>query len=81
MPNPSELQRQRELEVNALRHFPCSGKPPKRKCFVDFDAYTPDEIEFMNAMREFKERTRKLNPDCRDILAVLRSLGYRRVVS
>ena len=74
MPNPSELQRQGE-------QLQCAGKPPKRKCFVDFDAYTPDEIEFMNAMREFKERTRKLNPDCRDILAVLRSLGYRRVVS
>lgn len=41
--------------------------------------YTPDEVEFMMAMAEFKRVNRRLNPDCRDMLNVLRSLGYRKV--
>lgn len=40
--------------------------------------YTPDELEFMNAMDKFKRDHRKPCPDCKDILAVAHSLGYRK---
>ena len=72
MPNPSELQRQHETLQRADRSS-------KRKCYVDFDSYTADEIEFMFAMQKFKDNNRKPYPDCRDILGVLRALGYRKV--
>ncbi len=35
--------------------------------------------EFMLAMSRFKRLHRVLNPDCRDVLAVLKSLGYAKV--
>lgn len=41
--------------------------------------FTPAEIEFMLAMDAFKLRTHTANPDCRDVLAVAKALGYRLV--
>lgn len=40
--------------------------------------YSADEIEFMTAMQEFKVRTAKAFPTYAEVLAVARSLGYRR---
>lgn len=40
--------------------------------------YSPDEIEFMTAMQEFKIRTAKAFPTYAEVLAVAKSLGYRR---
>ena len=41
--------------------------------------YTPDELEFMNAMQQFKVRTGKTFPTHGDVLRIARTLGYRRV--
>jgi hypothetical protein len=42
--------------------------------------YTPDELEFMNAMQEFKVRHAKAFPSHGDVLRVAYSLGYRQTV-
>ena len=40
--------------------------------------YTMDEIEFMNALAEFKRANGRTFPTCSEILNVLRSLGYEK---
>jgi hypothetical protein len=42
--------------------------------------YTDDELEFMNAMQRFKERTGKPFPTCGEVIKVAVTLGYRRQV-
>jgi len=41
--------------------------------------YTPDEIEFMNAMDEYKRCNGRMFPTCSEILEVIQSLGYRKL--
>src|SRR5207253_5985915 len=41
--------------------------------------YTDDEIEFMKAMDQYKRSNRRPFPTWREVLEVLRSLGYRKV--
>lgn len=43
--------------------------------------YTDEEREFMAAMDRFKRDHHKPFPTCRDVLAVIWSLGYRRLAS
>lgn len=43
-------------------------------------ALTADEIEFGKAMHQYKRRTGRLNPSYAEVLAVIHSLGYRKVV-
>ncbi len=38
--------------------------------------YTPDEIEFMHALDEYKRKNGRMFPTCSEILEVIRSLGY-----
>ena len=38
--------------------------------------YSPDEIEFMGAMDEYKRRSGRMFPTCSEVLEVLKSLGY-----
>ena len=42
-------------------------------------SYTPDEVEFMNALDEFKRASGRTFPTCSDVLGVLRKLGYEKV--
>jgi hypothetical protein len=42
--------------------------------------YTPAEIEFMEAMQTFRKERKRLFPTWRDVLEVLMSLGYAKVV-
>lgn len=42
--------------------------------------YTVDELEFMNAMQDFKVRHAKAFPSYGDVLRVAFALGYRREV-
>ena len=42
--------------------------------------YTPDEMEFMNAMQRFKESSGKSFPSHGEVIKVAVALGYRRVV-
>ncbi len=67
-----------------------SGAPPERRARKDrrrridpttFDKqYTDDEMEFMNAMQRFKERSGKSFPTYREVIRVLVDLGYRRAI-
>lgn len=43
-------------------------------------SYTQDEVEFMNALAEFKRESGRLFPTCSEILAVLRGIGYEKVI-
>lgn len=40
--------------------------------------YTPDEIEFMKALEEYKRLSGRMFPTCSEILEVLRNLGYEK---
>jgi hypothetical protein len=40
---------------------------------------TPEELEFLKAMERFQRERRRRYPTWREVLFVLRSLGYRRV--
>jgi hypothetical protein len=42
--------------------------------------YTDDELQFMNAMQKFKERSGKPFPTYGEVIKVAVSLGYRRVI-
>ena len=43
--------------------------------------YTKDELEFMNAMQRFKERTGKAFPTHAEVIRVAISLGYRMPIA
>lgn len=40
--------------------------------------YTPEEVEFLRAISAFKALRRRPNPTAREILAIVRALGYRK---
>ncbi|MCS7303638.1 MAG: hypothetical protein NZ602_00820 [Thermoguttaceae bacterium] len=40
--------------------------------------YTPEEIEFMRALDEYKRSSGRMFPTCSEILEVLRKLGYEK---
>ena len=42
--------------------------------------YSADEIEFMHALDAYKRSAGRMFPTCSEILEVIRSLGYERVV-
>ena len=41
--------------------------------------YSLDEVEFMNALAEFKRASGRLFPSCSEILDILRNLGYEKI--
>ena len=40
--------------------------------------YTPEEIEFMNAMDEYKRASGRMFPTCSEVLEVIVKLGYEK---
>jgi hypothetical protein len=42
---------------------------------------TAEELEFLKAMERFQRRHHRRYPTCREVLFVLKSLGYRRVAT
>lgn len=42
--------------------------------------YTDDELEFMNAMQQFKVQSGKTFPTHGEVLRVAHALGYRRII-
>ncbi|MDR0392204.1 MAG: hypothetical protein LBH59_09885 [Planctomycetaceae bacterium] len=63
-----------------------SRRPPKHRrrqidpttCERD---YTSEEIEFMNALSEYKRSSGRMFPTCSEILEVLKNLGYEKLQS
>lgn len=43
--------------------------------------YTPEEIEFMGAMDNYKRRSGRMFPTCSEVLEVIKSLGYIKAPS
>ena len=41
--------------------------------------YTDDEVEFMNALDDYKRANGRMFPTCSEVLEVVRSLGYVRL--
>jgi hypothetical protein len=41
--------------------------------------YSIDEVEFMNAMDEYKRKSGRMFPTCSEVLEVIRALGYVRL--
>lgn len=41
--------------------------------------YTDDEVEFMNAIDDYKRNSGRMFPTCSEVLEVLRGLGYQKV--
>ncbi len=42
--------------------------------------YTPDEVEFMGAMDNYKRRSGRMFPTCSEVLEVVKSLGYAKQI-
>ncbi len=63
------------------RHFERRAKVNRRRqidpttCERD---YTDDEIEFMNALDQYKRTSGRMFPTCSEVLEVIRSLGYHK---
>jgi hypothetical protein len=41
--------------------------------------YTDDEVEFMNAIDDYKRKSGRMFPTCSEVLEVLRGIGYQKV--
>ena len=76
-----------KLEVATAKQFESLEKPlkpvanPKNRHTNPATSeryYSLDEVEFMNALEEFKRASGRLFPTCSEILGVLRSLGYEK---
>lgn len=42
--------------------------------------YSPDEVEFMNALNDYKRKSGRMFPTCSEVLEVVRSLGYAKIL-
>lgn len=41
--------------------------------------YSPDEVEFMNALNDYKRKSGRMFPTCSEVLEVVLSLGYAKI--
>ena len=57
------------------------AKPQKRRLSptTSDKNYSSDEVEFMNALAEFKRASGRTFPTCSEILGILRGLGYEKI--
>lgn len=74
-------RRQQDSLVSAERRRSDRRKVPRRRqidpttCERD---YTDAEVEFMNALDDYKRRSGRMFPTCSEILEVLCDLGYQK---
>lgn len=72
----AESKTQRKTKVTAPR------KKSKRRRQIDPATcerdYSQDEVEFMNALNEYKRNSGRMFPTCSEILEVLKTLGYEK---
>ena len=76
-----EMATVKKLEKNLepkLKTAAISPKSRRMNPTTSERSYSPDEVEFMNALAEFKRTSGRLFPTCSEILGVLRSLGYEK---
>ena len=69
---PVEVERrstERRVKVNRRRQI------DPTTCERD---YSPEEVEFMSALDDYKRRSGRMFPTCSEILEVLKALGYEK---
>ena len=69
---PVEVERrsiERRVKVNRRRQI------DPTTCERD---YSPEEVEFMNALDDYKRRNGRMFPTCSEILEVIKFLGYEK---
>ncbi len=80
-----EERRQKNIPV-AVDHRVCERRAKvNRRRQIDPTTcerdYTPAEIEFMNAMEQYKRASGRMFPTCSEVLEVLLKLGYDKRVA
>lgn len=62
-----------------------AGRASSRRRHIDPTTcereYQPEELEFMQAVEQYKRRNCRPFPTCSELLEVVRSLGYVRVAN
>jgi hypothetical protein len=78
-------RRQKSEEVVVERRATSERRKVARRRQIDPTTcerdYTGDEVEFMQAMDEYKRRNGRMFPTCSEILEVVRDLGYSKTES
>lgn len=69
-PAPVPVRLERRQKVNRRRQI------DPTTCERD---YTDDEVQFMNALDDYKRASGRMFPTCSEVLEVVRSLGYVRL--
>ena len=77
-------RRQEKSEAQAIASAPAvEARKVKRRRQIDPTTcereYSDPEIEFMQAMDEYKRASGRMFPTCSEILEVLSNMGYRKV--
>jgi len=77
-------RRQKKTEIQAAADAPAvERRKVKRRRQIDPTTcereYSEQEIEFMQAMDEYKRASGRMFPTCSEILEVLSNMGYRKV--
>jgi hypothetical protein len=72
MPDPTEATH--DEDSTEARSTPSSGRRSRRA-----DAMTAEELAFVRAVDDYKRRHDRPFPTLREILEILKSLGYRKV--
>jgi len=72
MPDPTDATH--DEDTTEVRPTPSSGRRRRRA-----DAMTPEELAFVRAVDDYKRRHDCPFPTLREILEILKALGYRKV--
>ena len=76
-------RRQKQVPVAVERRSGQDRRKGERRRMVDPTTcerdYTPEEIEFVNAMDRYRREANRPFPTWSEVLEVLKSLGYRKV--
>ena len=64
--------------MNTAKTFQAGSIRAHSKATTDFVSYSDDEREFLMAIDKYKRQERRPYPTWSEVLAVLKSLGYRK---
>ncbi|MDR2346202.1 MAG: hypothetical protein LBE18_09065 [Planctomycetaceae bacterium] len=69
--------------IKSLSHYSGKKQVIRRRRQIDPTTcernYTVEEVEFMNAISEYKRSSGRMFPTCSEILEVLKNLGYEKI--
>ena len=73
------MRKKYKSEANSLKTTKSTTRGHRVNPTTGDRHYTLDEVEFMNALAEFKRTSGRLFPSCSEILGILHELGYEKV--